>query len=88
MMLVKPEDMLVMRDGAAISDCLPVILTGRLEIRQLEQSVSRRIELDVAQPICEHRIPDSDWSIFHKPWIGETGALCQIVEIVPIERAA
>ena len=86
-MPIKDKAMRVIGYRAAIDHCLPVILASGFQPVQLEQPISGRIKLDVADTSSQLGIGNIKRPVSDQPRVGKTVSLRQTDKVVPIQRA-
>ncbi len=85
--IVQREGLFAFRDTAFVDHRLSVVLAGRFQSVQFEESVGCRVESDVADLLFDLRIIDCDRAILHQSGVGKSRLFCQILKIVPVECA-
>mmetsp|Transcript_24824 Transcript_24824/g.52907 ORF Transcript_24824/g.52907 Transcript_24824/m.52907 type:complete len:409 (-) Transcript_24824:43-1269(-) len=82
-------------DRPLVNHGLAVVLAVRLQqpVVELEQAVRRRVELEVGvpqlvDPALHGLVLDGDGRVLHEPRVGEAAPPRQVLEVVPVQRAA
>ena len=86
--LVEDEAVGRIADAAVIDHRLTVVFAGRLQVVQLEQPIGGGVEAGIAQFGGQLGVGDGDRPVFHQTRVGKAVALGQVMEVVPVQRAA